>query len=46
MVGTVNIHTRTGNSANVEALVALEKPLSVDLLLGLEKNGAAIEDSC
>ena len=35
-VGVVNIRTRTGNSANVEALVALEKPLSFDLLLGYD----------
>ena len=35
-VGTVNIRTRTGNSANVEALVALKKPLSFDLLLGYD----------
>ena len=35
-VGAVNIRTRTGNSANVEALVALKKPLSFDLLLGYD----------
>ena len=35
-VGAVNIRTRTGNSANVEARVALEKPLSFDLLLGYD----------
>ena len=35
-VGAVNICTRTGNSANVEALVALKKPLSFDLLLGYD----------
>ena len=35
-VGTVNIRTRTGKSANVEALVALEKPLSFDPLLGYD----------
>ena len=35
-VGVVNIRTRTGNSANVEALVALKKPLSFDLLLGYD----------
>ena len=35
-VGTVNISTRTRNSANIEALVALKKPLSFDLLLGYD----------
>ena len=35
-VGAVNIRTRTGNSANVEALVVLEKLLSFDLLLGYD----------
>ena len=35
-VGAVNIRTRTGNSADVEALVALKKPLSFDLLLGYD----------
>ena len=35
-VGAVNIRIRTGNSANVEALVALKKKLSFDLLLGYD----------
>ena len=35
-VGAVNICTRTGNSTNVEELVALKKPLSFDLLLGYD----------
>ena len=35
-VDTVNIRTRTGNSTNVEALVALKKTLSFDLLLGYD----------
>ena len=35
-VGAVNICTRTENSANVKALVALKKPLSFDLLLGYD----------
>ena len=35
-IGTVKVHTDTGNSADVEALVIHERPLDFDLLLGYD----------
>ena len=33
-IGTVKVRTDTGNSADIEAQVVLERPLDFDLLLG------------